>query len=139
MRGSSEGWQGQFGGVAGTVRRDGKNSSKGWQGLVLRRLSLKCSTSGRTTNVTGNFVRVLFLDYMKAFDLINHDILINKQVTMELPAHLVRWMAVFLLDHEQGVKIGDVVSEQGNLNGGVSRGTLYGPKQVVYYYGFCFP
>ena len=50
------------------------------------------------TYVTGNFVRVLFLDYMKAFDLINHDMLIDKLVKMELPAHLVRWMAAFLLD-----------------------------------------
>ena len=42
------------------------------------------------TYVTGNFVRVLFLDYKKALDLINHNILIDKLVKMELSAHLVR-------------------------------------------------
>ena len=36
----------QFGGMAGTVRRDGRDSSDGWQGLVLLTLWLKCSTSG---------------------------------------------------------------------------------------------
>ncbi len=46
-----------------------------------------------STNVTGNFVRLLFLDYNKA--------LLNKMVGMEVPAHLVRWMAAFLLDREQ--------------------------------------
>ena len=42
------------------------------------------------THVTGNFVRVFFLDNSKAFDLINHDILLNKITGMEVPAHLVR-------------------------------------------------
>ena len=59
------------------------------------------------TDVTGNFVRVLFLDYRKAFDLINHDILIDKLTTIEPPVNLVRWMKRFLLDREQRVKIGD--------------------------------
>ena len=63
--------------------------------------------------LTGNFVRVLFLDYRKAFDLINHDNIMDKLVIMELPAHLVRWMAAFLLDRERRVKIGDAVSRPG--------------------------
>ena len=39
-----------------------------------------------------------FLEYSKAFNLIIHDTLLNKTVGMEVPAHLVRWMAAFLLD-----------------------------------------
>ena len=77
-----------------------------------------------STDVMGNFVKVLFLDYSKAFDLINHDILLNKMTGMEVPAHLVRWMAAFLLDREQSVKIGDAVSKPGYPNGGVPQGTL---------------
>ena len=73
------------------------------------------------TDVTDNFVRVLFLDYGKAFDLINLDMLIDKLVKMELPAHLVRWMAAFLLDREQRVKIRDAVSRPGYPNGGIPR------------------
>ena len=38
------------------------------------------------TDVMGNFVRVLFLDYRKAFDVVNHDTLIDILITMELPA-----------------------------------------------------
>ena len=74
----------QFGGMAGTCTTD-----------VLVEMLHKWYEA---TGVTGNFVRVLFLDYRKAFYLINHDILIDKLSTMELPAHLVRWMAEFLLD-----------------------------------------
>ena len=60
----------------------------------------------RVASQPGTTVRVLFLDYSKAFDLINHETLINKRVAMNLPAHIVRWMAAFLLDREQTVKIG---------------------------------
>ena len=81
-----------------------------------------------STDVTGNFVRVLFLDYSKAFDLINHDILLNKMVGMEVPANLVRWMAAFLVDREQRLKVGDAVSKPGYPNGGVPQGTLSEPK-----------
>jgi len=38
---------------------------------------------------------------------------------IEVPAHLDRWMAAFLLDREQRVKIGDAVSKPGYPNGGV--------------------
>ena len=84
-----------------------------------------------STYVTGKFVRVLFIYYSKAFDLINHDILLIKIVGMEVPVHLVRWMAAFLLDREQRVKIGDAVSKPGFPNGGVPQGTLSGPKHVL--------
>ena len=59
----------------------------------------------------GSFVRVLFLDYSKAFDLINHVILIEKLNAMNIPSHLVRWMAAFLLDREQRVKVGESLSQ----------------------------
>ena len=65
------------------------------------------------TDKPGTFVRVLFIDYTKAFDLINHELLITKLVDVGLPAHLVRWLAAFLINRQQVVKIGDVVSNTG--------------------------
>ena len=50
---------------------------------------------------------------------------------MGLPAYLVRWMAAFLIDRQQSVKIGDTVSSIGYLNGGVPQGTLSGPKNFL--------
>ena len=78
-------------------------------------------------------MRVLFLDYSKAFDLINHETLIDKLVAMNLPAHIVRWMAAFLLDREQAVKIGEYVSQTEYPNGGVPQGTLSGPNNLLVY------
>ena len=41
--------------------------------------------------------------HCKEFDMINHEILINKLVAMDSPAHLVQLMAAFLLDHDHTV------------------------------------
>ena len=72
----------QFGGMAGTGTTDAlvEMLHKWYQ----------------ATDEPGTTVRVLFLDYSKAFDLINHETLINRRVAMNLPAHIVRWMAAFL-------------------------------------------
>ena len=59
----------QYGGMAGTCTTD-----------ALVEMLHKWYES---TDVTGNFARVLFLYYTKAFDLINHDILLNKMTKME--------------------------------------------------------
>ena len=85
------------------------------------------------TDEPGTTVRVLLLDYSKAFDLINLETLIDKLVAMNLPAHIVRWMAAFLLDREQTVTIGESVSQPEYPNGGVPQGTLSGPKNVSVY------
>ena len=76
---------------------------------------------------TGHLVRVLFIDYRKAFDLINHDLLITKLVETGLSTHIVRSMAAFLLNRQQEVQIGEVVSTPGYPNVGVPQGTLSGP------------
>ena len=41
------------------------------------------------TDTPESFVRVLLVDYSKAFDHINHELLITKLCDMGLPAHLV--------------------------------------------------
>ena len=71
-------------------------------------------------------VRILLLDYSKAFDLINHEILMPKLVDIGIPPHIVRWMAALLLNRRHIVKIGNITS-----NGGVPQGTLSGPKSFL--------
>ncbi len=71
------------------------------------------------------------MDYSKAFDLINPETLIDKLVAINLPAHIVRWMAAFLLEREQTVKICESVSQPGYPNGGVPQGTSSGPNNFL--------
>ena len=109
----------QFGGLAGTGTTD----------ALEERLHTWCEA----TDKPDTFVRVLLVDYSKAFDHINHEILIAKLYDMGLPAYLVRRMAALLVDRQQSVKIGDTVSSIGYPNGGVPQGTLSGPTITFWF------
>ena len=66
----------------------------------------------QSTDGTGAAVRVVLLDYKKAFDLIDHCILADKISRLPIPKAVVRWTIDFLLDRKQRVKLAtDCVSE----------------------------
>ena len=73
------------------------------------------------------------LDFSKAFDLINHHLLLDKLQSYGFPAHILRWMATFLLDRAQRVKVGNEYSHSGHPNGEVPQKTLSGPKCFLVY------
>ena len=82
----------------------------------------------QSTNASGAAVRVVLFDYKKAFDLIDHGILVQKITKLSLPKAVVRWTTDFLFDRKQRVKLAnDCVSEWGNVPAGVPQGTKLGP------------
>ena len=85
----------------------------------------------KTTDALGTYVSVIFLDFAKAFDLIIHEMLLKKLKDNDIPPHILRWMASFLLDRTQRVKIGKYLSNVGKPNGGVPQGTVSGPRDFI--------
>ena len=81
----------------------------------------------------GHHVRALLLDYSKAFDMVNHHILLRKFQEIGTPDCLTRWCAAFLLERQQRVKMGQVVSALVTINGGTAQGTLLGPLAFIVY------
>ena len=73
-----------------------------------------------------NFCRVLFIDYSKAFDHVDHTIVLNKMADMGIPNFIIQWMFSFLQQRQQRVKIGSDVSPWLTLNGGMPQGTWLG-------------
>ncbi len=75
----------------------------------------------------GQAVRILLLDFRKAFDLVDHRILLSKMANAGIPNFILRWCKSFLHERQQRIKIGDVHSEWVQINAGVPQGTLLGP------------
>lgn len=75
----------------------------------------------------GKMVRVVMLDFSKAFDRVDHAILLRKFTNLGLPNFLVKWLTSFLCQRQQRVKIGSHMSDWAKINAGVPQGTLTGP------------
>ncbi len=73
------------------------------------------------------YIRILLLDFSNAFEHIDHIILITKLRTIyHLPEFIVAWIAAFLTDRHQHVKIRQQVSDWAHIQVGVPQGTLLG-------------
>ena len=65
-------------------------------------------------------VRVLFIDYAKAFDHIDHTLFIDKLTKIfKLPHFMIKWIHSFISNRLQRVKIGKIVSDWLTFNGGL--------------------
>ena len=72
-------------------------------------------------------VCVLFVDYAKAFDHVDHNIVIQKLRSLNVTDFIVRWVTSFLCERQQRVKISDVFSDWIRLRGGMPQGSWLGP------------
>ena len=89
-------------------------------------------TWAQATDGTGSAVRVVLLDYRKAFDLVDHSILAAKILELRIPRRIARWVCDFLMDRRQRVKLSnDCFSEWGAVPSGVPQGTKLGHRLFV--------
>jgi hypothetical protein len=58
-----------------------------------------------------NVIRIFLLDFAKAFDHIDHKMLLRKLSSVEVPPIIISWIKNFLTEREERVKIGHCVSK----------------------------
>ena len=75
----------------------------------------------------GQFLRVSFLDFSKAFDRIDHTIVIHKLTQIGVRYQLIPWICSFLSGRTQSVKVGGSTSDWAPIVAGVPQGTKLGP------------
>jgi len=71
--------------------------------------------------------RAAFVDIAKAFDHVDHQIVLNKMAALGVQPFIIRWMHLFLLKRRQRVKINIIASNWATLNGGMPLDTWLGP------------
>ena len=90
-------------------------------------LLLHCTDSWYKALDRKQFVGVIFLDISKAFDTVNHDLLLAKLSHLGLSPSTVTWFRSYLTDRSQVTRVGDCSSSLGFPSSGVPQGSVLGP------------
>jgi len=75
--------------------------------------------------------RVTFVDFSKAFDHVDHTVVINNLNALAIPGSVIKWFASFLTNRQQRVKIASNLSSWLNLKGGMPQGLWLGPLTFI--------
>ena len=78
------------------------------------------------------YAHILLIDFSKAFDHIDHNIILDKLKTNGVPHSIcVDWQKAFLTSRTQRVRLADTTSDWTEMAGGVPQGTLSGPENFL--------
>ena len=75
----------------------------------------------------------LYLDMSKAFDRVDHSILLMKMKSMGISGRIHLWLSAFLKDREQYVLVDGHKSKVERVLSGVPQGTVLGPLMFILY------
>ena len=79
------------------------------------------------------FTGMILIDLQKAFDTINHDILIMKMKYLGFSEKAMSWFASYLSLREFRVNINQSLSDSGTITCGVPQGSILGPLLFLLY------
>jgi hypothetical protein len=82
---------------------------------------------------TGDSVIGIYLDLTKAFDTVQHDILLSKLSHYGVRGKAHNWFKSYLGDRKQFVQVNGVQSSQQYINTGVPQGSVLGPLLFLVY------
>ena len=81
----------------------------------------------------GSCVLGCFLDASKAFDLVNHDILLHKLSVRGLPLPVIRFLSSWYRSQQMKVRWGHSVSNSFHVSNGVRQGGVLSPVLFAVY------
>ena len=81
----------------------------------------------------GNIAIGVFVDFQKAFDTVNHNILLKKLIHYGIRGTANKWFESYLTKRKQCVSIAGQSSEYRFINHGVPQGSVLGPLLFLVY------
>ena len=75
----------------------------------------------------GDLVGTMFIDFRKAFDMVDHSLLINKLSSYKLSTASLNWFTSYLNSRVQAIKSEQGLSEFSQTLSGVPQGSILGP------------
>ena len=80
-----------------------------------------------------NFTVGVFIDLSKAFDTVNHDVLIKKLSYYGINTNNLAWFSSYLRNRQQYISADGVCTESQNITCGVPQGSILGPLLFLIY------
>ena len=72
-------------------------------------------------------IGMVMIDFRKAFDLVDHTLLLKKLKYYKISEETISWFSSYLLGRKQKVFVNNTLSEAENIICGVPQGSILGP------------
>ena len=94
---------------------------------------LKCTNDWYLNIDKGKYTAVVYIDLKKAFDTVDHDILLRKLNFCGLKGKELSWFRSYLTDRRQCCKVNGQISATDSITCGVPQGSCLGPLLFLVY------